>query len=122
MAVIVRGTYIDFDEVADRTAPDAGRIRLYGHTDSVLKLILPSGEIRVLTPVNTYKSVAFGAHVFGAGDFTDLPATLENVPVVMPVVIGDGAAMISALTTGGFTLSDRGLGAPTSVDILIYLR
>ena len=122
MSVIVNGNFIDIDEVADQSAPVASRIRLYGHTDSVLKLILPSGEIRVLTPVNTYKSVAFGAHVFGAGDFTDLPATLENVPVVVPVVIGDGAAMISALTTGGFTLSDRGIGAPTSVDILIYLR
>ena len=85
-------------------------------------MILPGGEIRVLTAVNTYKSVAFGVHTFGAGDFTDLPATLANVPVVVPVVIGDGDAMISALTTGGFTLSDRGIGLPTSVDILIYLR
>ncbi len=122
MALIPTGNYFDWDEVADQSAPDAGRLRLYAHTDSIFKVILPSGEIRVLTPVNTYKSVAFGAHVFGAGDFTDLPATLENVPVVLPVVIGDGDAMISALTTGGFTLSDRGIGAPTSVDILIYLR
>jgi len=122
MAIIVRGKFIDIDEVADQSAPTAGRIRLYGHTDSVLKLILPSGEIRVLTPVNTYKSVAFGAHVFGAGDFTDLPATLENVPVVLPVVVGDGAAGISGLSTGGFTAFDRGIGTVTSLDILIYLR
>lgn len=122
MSIIVTGNYIDFDLVANQSSPTASRVRLYGHTDSVLKLILPSGEIRLLTPVNTYKTVAFGAHVFGAGDFTDLPATLANVPVVLPVVIGDGAAMISALTTGGFTLSDRGIGSPTSVDILIYLR
>jgi len=122
MSFVITGNYIDIDLVGDQAIPSASRIRLYGHTDSVLKLILPSGEIRVLTPVNTYKSVAFGAHVFGAGDFTDLPATLANVPVVVPVVIGDGAAGISALTTGGFTLFDRGIGAPTSVDILIYLR
>lgn len=120
--MILHKDFADLLEVANQSVPAASRLRLQAHTDSVLKLILPSGEIRVLTPVNTYKSVAFGAHVFGAGDFTDLPATLENVPIVQPVVIGDGAAMISALTTGGFTLSDRGIGSPTSVDILIYLR
>lgn len=122
MSHIVTADYDDFDEVVDQTAPNAGRLRLYAHTASVFKVRLPSGEIRLLTPVNTYKTVAFGAHVFGAGAFTDLPAILENVPIIQPVVIGDGDAMISDLTTGGFTLSDRGIGSPTSVDILIYLR
>lgn len=120
--MIIAQNYADLLEVADQSVPAASRIRLYAHTDSILKMILPSGEIRVFTAVNTYKGVAVGAHTFGAGDFTDLPATLENVPIVVPQVVGDGAAGISGLSTGGFTLFDRGIGTITSIDILVYLR
>jgi len=122
MSIVVQANFTDFDEVSDQSAPAASVMRLFAHTDSVFKVVLPSGEIRLLTPVNTYKSIATGAHTFGAGSFTDLPSTLENVPIVQPVVVGDGSAMISALTTGGFTLSDRGIGTIASIDILIYLR
>lgn len=120
--MIVKQNYIDFIQVANQSVPDATKIRLQAHTDGVFKMILPSGEIRVLTAVNTYKGVSVGVHTFGSAPFTDLPATLANVPVVMPVVVGDGDAGVSNITTGGFTLVDRGIGTITSIDILVFLR
>lgn len=120
--MILKNNFIDLNQVADQVAPSVGIIRFYGHTDGVLKMILPSGEIRTLTAVNTYKGVSLGAHTFGSAPFDDLPATLPNLPVVVPQVVGDGGAGISSLTTGGFTLFDRGIGTITSLDILVFLR
>lgn len=120
--MIIKNNFADLNQVADQTAPDALKVRLYAHTNGVLKVILPDGEIRVLTAVNTYKSVALGAHTFGSSPFDDLPATLANTPIVQPVTVGDGEAGISGLSTAGFTLFDRGIGTITSVDILVFLR
>jgi len=80
------------------------------------------GRHSTVSPVKTYKGVTVGVKTFGTAPFDNLPATLSAIPVVQAVVVGDGDAGISGVTTGGFTLFDRGIGTITSIDIVIFLR
>lgn len=60
-----------------------------------------------------------GTYTFGTAPLTDMTEEFEAVPFIHAQQNNDGMGFVTARTTTGFTIVDRGFGPPPEMTITI---